>query len=369
MVSELARLFLKLGITSFGGPAAHVALMEEEFVHKRQWLSREKFLDLIALTNLIPGPNSTELAIHIGYLRAGWLGFAVAGLCFILPAFLIVALIAAFYTAYASLPEVQSFLVGAKAVVFAVILFAFERFAKSLWRIDQWKELFYKNTWSEKRRVLVSFIFIASIYMSLVRGYSEILILFNCGLISLFISARFPRTRTHELGTLFWVFFKIGAVLFGSGYVLLSFLQTELVQARPWLTQSQLLDAVTVGQFTPGPVFTTATFIGYLLHGPVGAVLATVGIFTPAFLFVALSIPLYKKLETSLHFRAILDGVVAGSLGLLFTVFWTFGPEIAKTALTLGIFIVSLVFLKRTRFPSAGLIFLGGLLSFFATKI
>lgn len=365
---NLIWLFLKLGATSFGGPAAHVAMMEEEFVHRRKWLSREKFLDLVALTNIIPGPNSTELAIHIGHQRAGWAGFWFAGISFILPAFLIVTGIAYFYTQYSSLPQVHDFLLGAKAVVLAVIVFALERFFKSLLHIKKLNEVFKKDFWEEKHNSILIFILGASIYMK-TQGFSEIVILLNSGLIALFISGRFVSWRKRELGSLFWIFFKIGSVLFGSGYVLLSFLQSEFIQQRQWLTDSQMMDAISVGQFTPGPVFTTASFIGYILHGFPGAVIATLGIFLPAFLFVALSIPLYKRLQSSSRFRSILDGIIAGSLGLLVFTIWTLSQDLTSSWLPISLFLVALILIWKTRTPTALLILAGGLISLFSTKI
>lgn len=360
---NLIWLFLRLGATSFGGPAAHTAMMEDEFVHRRQWLSHEKFLDLIALTNLIPGPNSTELAIHIGYLRAGWWGFWIAGICFILPAFLIVTAVAYFYVEYASLPQAQAFLSGAKVVVLAVIFLAFERFFRSVFKIKEYKDLGQKSFWNNPKNTLYIFILFISLYLGSIQVH-DLSILLNCGLISLFITRRFPkRNSLQELGSLFWVFFKIGSLLFGSGYVLLSFLQTELIEKQQLLTQNQLLDAISVGQFTPGPVFTTASFIGYLLAGGPGAVVATLGIFAPAFLFVALSIPLYKKLNSSPSFRAILNGVIVGSLGLLLTTVWTFGRDLTQSSFMLVLFVGSFVLLVKTRIPSALLIIMGGLLA------
>ncbi len=367
-MASLAWLFLKLGATSFGGPAAHVAMMEEEFVHRRKWLSHSKFLDLIAMTNLIPGPNSTELAIHLGYLRAGWWGFAIAGICFILPAFLMVLAVAYFYTQYASLPQAQHFLLGTKAVVLAVIIHAFDRFLKSVLAIEGYKKIFAKEFWTDRQKVLSFFILLSSVYLSL-RGFNEVAILLNCGLISLFVSERFLFTKKYELGSLFWVFFKVGSLLFGSGYVLLSFLQGELVNQRQWLTQNQLLDAISVGQFTPGPVFTTATFIGYLLQGVPGALVATLGIFLPAFFFVALSIPLYHKMNSSHRLRTVLNGVVAGSVGLLLSTLWTFSQGLFTSIFLPALGAASLFLIWKTRIPTALLILGGGLLSFFYFKI
>ncbi|KHD87912.1 MAG: chromate transport protein [Bdellovibrio sp. ArHS] len=367
MANSLVWLFLRLGATSFGGPAAHIAMMEEEFVHRRQWLTRENFLDLLGLTQLIPGPNSTEMAIHIGYSRAGWKGFFIAGFCFILPAFLIVLSLAFLYQKYSNLPDLQSFLLGAKSIVISVIFLALLRFLKSTFALEKGTDFFTAAFWKEKNHVLLAFIFIAALYMR-TRGFSEILILFNCGLISLFISRR-PSFHSHELGSLFWVFLKIGSVLFGSGYVLLSFLKTELIEKRGWITETQLLDGILVGQFTPGPVFTTATFLGYLTDGFSGAVVATIGIFLPAFFFVALTIPFYSKLQSSLTLRLILNGVVVGSLGLLTHTLIVLSRDVfTSVSLTLLAF-AGFLALTKTKIPSPVFILLGGSLSYFFSKI
>lgn len=357
---KLLGLFLRLGVTSFGGPAAHVAMMEEEFVHRRQWLTREKFLDLIALTNLIPGPNSTELAIHIGYQRAGWRGFWIAGLGFILPAFFIVLTVAYFYVHFGSLPEVGHFLAGVKVVVLAIIALACERFFRTSFKIQAYRELIQKAFWQNKKNFLNLFILIASFYLHQ-RGFSEVSILLNCAFVSMFLSRNFRDNEVYDLGALFWIFFKIGSLLFGSGYVLLSFLKAELIDHRALISQSLLLDAISVGQFTPGPVFTTATFIGYVLNGFAGAFVATAGIFLPAFLFVAVSIPLYHKMEKSHLLRDLLDGLVLGSLGLLFMTSWTFSQTTLNTLPLLLLFLLSLGLLGRFKIPPTLLILLGGI--------
>lgn len=357
--TELARLFLKLGATSFGGPAAHISMMEEECVHRRQWISRDEFLNLLALANLIPGPNSTELAIHIGYRRAGWKGFWIAGACFILPAFFIVLTLAYFYSLYAKLPEIESFLLGAKAVILAIILQALGRFFLSLFDKKSYQELFqFKSPLSTSHLFTGT---AAGLTIGLhQRGVSEIPLLFAGGILAWVILH--PEKRLWNLAPLFWVFFKIGSVLFGSGYVLLSFLQTELLEKRSWITQAQLLDAVAVGQFTPGPVFTTATFVGYLVQGPLGACAATLGIFLPAFLFVALSIVLHRRLEDSAALQRFLQGVVAVSVGLLISVFISLATTSLTGVMSWTLFLVSLFLLAR-RIPSAALIIGGGVVS------
>jgi chromate transporter len=288
---ELAAVFLKLGATAFGGPAAHIAMMEDEVVRRRTWLRREEFLDLLGASQLIPGPNSTELAIHVGHRRAGWAGLALAGACFILPAMLIVWALAWAYVRYGRLPEAAGLLYGVKPVIIAVIL-------QALWSLGR--------SALTPHGALGAALFAIVLKLS---GVHELVVLFGTGLV--IAGLRAPRrARGHwsvaafpslaplgaaalaaaqpfQLSTLFLVFLKIGAVLFGSGYVLLAFLRSELVVRLAWLSEAQLIDAVAVGQFTPGPLFTTTTFVGYVLGGHAGALLATLGIFVPAFFFVA----------------------------------------------------------------------------------
>jgi len=318
----VAGLFLRLGATSFGGPAAHVALMEDECVRHRGWLTHAEFLDLLGATNLIPGPNSTEMAIHIGHRIAGWPGLVVAGACFILPAAVIVGLLAWVYVAYAELPPVAGVLYGVKPVVIAVVV-------QALWRLGR----------SAVRTPLVAAVAVAATVLAAL-GVHELLVLFGMGLAVPVVRGLFVRPRSAApavllavptlpavgvaaapasfgLGPLFLFFLKVGSVLFGSGYVLLAFLRADLVERYGWLSERELLDAVAVGQVTPGPVFTTATFIGYLLGGPAGAAVATVGIFLPAFVFVALSVPLVPRLRRSKVAGAFLDGVNAASLALM----------------------------------------------------
>ncbi|AHZ84344.1 putative chromate transport protein [Bdellovibrio bacteriovorus] len=359
---ELAWIFLKLGATSFGGPAAHISLMEEEFVHRRQWVTRAEFLELLALTNLIPGPNSTELAIHLGHRRAGWSGLVVAGVCFILPAFLLVTLIAAFYVHFAKLPQMESFLTGVKAVVLAVILQASSRFLLSLLKVSSITSNNLRENLRSLRAPSTVFLLLLVVISALLHsaGMAEIPLLLAGGILALPLLK--TNTRLWNAGALFWVFFKVGSVLFGSGYVLLSFLKTELIEKRGWLTETQLMDAIAVGQFTPGPVFTTASFIGYLLQGPSGALIATVGIFLPAFVFVALSIPAYQWMKKSEPLKQFLQGVVAVSVGLLFSTLVQLGRDALVTPLSWGLFLVSLVLLRR-RLPSAALILAGGILT------
>ena len=366
MLSELARLFLKLGTLGFGGPAAHIALMEDEVVRRRGWMSRERFLDLLGATNLIPGPNSTEMAIHVGHERAGWRGLLVAGTCFILPAFLIVLACAWAYVRYGSLPVAEGLLRGVKPVIIAIVL-------QALWSLGRT---------AARTRVLAA-VGLLSLAAAAV-GMHELAVIFGAGLVLAAVAwARSGGPRTNGIlapvsvaalgstatGTaafgltpLFLVFLKIGSVLFGSGYVLLAFLRADLVVRRGWLTEGQLLDAVAVGQVTPGPVFTTATFVGYVLGGFRGAVVATVGIFLPAFVFVALSGPLVPRIRRSPVAGAFLDGVNVGSIALMALV----AAQLARAAIvdpwTAGIAVASAVLLLRFHASPAWLVPAGALL-------
>lgn len=312
---ELALLFLRLGATAFGGPAAHVAMLEDEVVRRRRWVSSERFLDLLGATNLIPGPNSTELAIHLGFERRRWAGLVVAGVCFIVPAMLMTSACGWAYVRYGALPEAQWLLWGVKPVILGVV-------AQAIWGLSP------KAAKTTFLRVLG-----VAVVGALAVGVHELVVLFGAGLVAMLrvpgrgavvgvapvlpLAIGASGVAGFSLQGLFFVFLKIGSVLFGSGYVLLAFLRTDLVERLGWLTEAQLIDAVAVGQVTPGPVFTTATFIGWVLGGPAGAVVATVGIFLPAFVFVALSGPLVPRLRESPRAGAFLDGVNVASLGLM----------------------------------------------------
>jgi chromate transporter len=354
---ELAWLFGKLGFTAFGGPAAHIAMMEDEVVRRRRWMSHERFLDLLGATNLIPGPNSTELAIHIGHARAGWAGLVVAGTCFILPAVLIVSAIAWVYVRYGALPELAGVMTGIKPVIIAVVI-------QALWNLGK----------AAVKTPLLAVIGAAAFAANLV-GVDELIVLAAAGL--LVAATRGLRARAASwlplpvlgagatpapfgLWPLFLFFLKVGSVLFGSGYVLLAFLRSDLVGHLHWLTESQLLDAVAVGQVTPGPVFTTATFIGYLLGGAPGAGVATLGIFLPAFVFVALSGPLVPRLRRSPIAGAVLDGVNVASLALMAVVTLELGRTAITGVPTAVIAAVSAVVLVRFRINSAWLVLAGG---------
>lgn len=367
-LAEIAFVFLRLGTIAFGGPAAHIAMMEDEVVRRRRWLTREAFLDYVGATNLIPGPNSTELAIHIGHARAGWPGLLVAGACFILPATLIVSAIAWAYVRYGALPEVSGVLYGIKPVIIAIVL-------QALWRLGQS---------ALKGRSLILLAVGCAVAVAL--GAHELLVLASAALLfglgatlsgparhtgafalaaassaqTLFsFAAPIAAVTAANLSQLFWVFLKIGSVLFGSGYVLLAFLRADFVERLGWLTETQLLDAVAVGQFTPGPVFTTATFIGYVLGGAAGAAVATLGIFLPAFFFVAISGPLIPRIRASRSAGAALDAVNAASLALMAVVTWHLAATSLLDAVTIIIFVLAVLALVRFHVNTAWLVLVG----------
>ena len=356
-LGELACLFLRLGTTAFGGPAAHVAMLQEEAVHRRGWLSQQEFLDLVSATQLIPGPNSTEMAIHIGYQRAGRWGLVVAGSCFILPAALMISVLAWLYVRYGALPEASTFLYGVKPVMIAVV-------AQALWKLGK-SALKSRGLW------LLGLLALLAVSL----GMHELLVLLLAGgLWSTPRSGRrlpslawVPATAASTpvafgLLPLFGFFCKVGCVLFGSGYVLLAFLHNDLVERWHWLTNQQLLDAITAGQITPGPVFTTATFIGFVLAGPAGALVATLGIFVPAFVFVALSGPLVPRLRKSPQAAAFLDGLNVASLALMVGVSLQLGRVALVDGFTALLAVLSVGLLVRYRVNSLVLIVAGALL-------
>ncbi len=374
---ELALFFLRLGITAFGGPAAHIAIMEDELVRRRKWLSREKFLDLLGASNLIPGPSSSELAIHIGYLRAGWSGLFVGGLCFIFPAAFLVGGIAWAYVRFGHLPAVAALLYGVKPVVIAVILQALwglGRTAVKSWILAIAGVLCVLLTFAQVNVLLILFgtgAILACIH-ALSRDRKGNQATGALTFISVWHGARTGLARIFPWASatgaaavipgmwpLFLVFLRIGSIVFGSGYVLLAFLRADLVVHRAWVTDAQLVDAVAIGQVTPGPVFTTATFLGYLLRGPVGALVATVGIFLPAFILVAVSGPLIPLLRRSATAGAFLDGVNVASLAMMAAVSYQLGRSAIVDWLTIGLAIASAVLLLRFRINSAWLV-LGG---------
>jgi chromate transporter len=317
----LATVFLKLGTIGFGGPAAHIAMMEDEVVSRRGWLTSEEFLDLVGATNLIPGPNSTEMAIHIGYIYAGWQGLVVAGTCFILPAVTLTAALAWVYQQFGALPQIAPFFDGIQPVVLAII-------AVALWRLGQ-KALKNLRLW------LVG----VGVALLVILGVNQILALFLGGVLGAIVltyptsgtritpflwlpfSVPLAQTSATTSAPTLWqlglFFLKVGSVLYGSGYVLVAFLENELVGKYGWLTQQQLLDAIAIGQFTPGPVLSTSTFIGYLIAGTPGAIVSTIGIFLPSFVFVLLLNPLIPKLRRSKWMSAFLDAINASAVALM----------------------------------------------------
>jgi chromate transporter len=357
---ELAALFLRLGIIAFGGPAAHVAMMEDEVVRRRGWLTREDFLDLLGATNLIPGPNSTELAIHVGHRRAGFPGLLVAGTCFILPAAVIVTAIGWAYVALGWLPALGGVLRGVKPVVLAVVLQALWGFARTAVRTRWHAALAAGAALAAARGVHeLAILAAAGVLAAAARRARAIALALPLPALPLAAAATAP--APFSLAGLFLAFAKIGSVLFGSGYVLLAFLRSELVERLGWLSEAQLLDAIAVGQVTPGPVFTAATFVGYLLAGVPGAAVATAGIFLPAFFFVAISGPLVPRVRRSAVAGAFLDGVNLASLALMAVVTAQLGRAAVTDVPTAVLAVASAVLLLRYRVGSSWLVAGGAL--------
>lgn len=363
--SDLAALFLRLGATAFGGPAAHLAMMHDETVTRRRWLDDQRFLDLVGATNLIPGPNSTEMALHIGFLRARWRGLLVAGSCFVAPAVFIVTMLAWAYARFGSAPGVGGALYGIKAVAIAII-------AQALWVLG-------RRAVKGPLTAGVA-IFVIALYFA---GANEIALLLGGGAVVV-IAENARRLRGRALGAclfplgglgvfsaaplgcslpaLFLTCLKIGSVWFGSGYVLLAFLRADFVVQHGWITEQQLLDAIAVGQVTPGPLFTTVTFIGYLLGGAPGALFATLGILVPSLVFVAATNPLIPRMRASAWAAGLLDGVNASSLGLMAAVTWQLGRASLTDPLTALIACSSFALLARFRINSTWLVLGGALL-------
>ncbi|HJR86024.1 MAG TPA: chromate efflux transporter [Acidimicrobiia bacterium] len=367
-LGELVRLFVRLGLTSFGGPAAHISMMHDEVVTRRGWLDDQRFLDLIGVTNLIPGPNSTEMAMHVGQERAGWRGLVTAGASFIVPAALIVLAFAWAYVEYGNTPSGEALLYGIKPVVVMIVGQALIKLGRSA--IKEW---------------LTGLIGTAATAAYLL-GFNELTILAIGGVAVLALRSAgdthfvtwfpmwegvgiFATTDSLSLGRLFGVFLKAGAFLFGSGYVLLAFLHNDLVSGLEVLTEQQLLDAIAIGQFTPGPVFTTATFIGYLLGGWTGAAVATVGIFLPSFVFVAAITRLARRVRERSWTSALLDGINAAALGLMAGVTFQLGTDALADPLSVVIGISSAVLLWRTRVNTAWLIAGGGVVGLLAILV
>jgi chromate transporter len=381
-LTEIAQIFLKLGIIGFGGPVAHIAMIEDEIVKRRQWLTQEHFLDLLGATNLIPGPNSTEMAIHIGYIYAGWLGLIIAGICFILPAVLITGFLAWIYVSYGTLPQISPLLYGIKPVVLAIII-------NAVWGLG-------------KKAVKTRKLLIIAIAVGLITEFTkinEIVSLLMGGILGMiwlrssnqsnliilgltaetFLQTTVISTATNNINNhvsvslwkLGLFFLKIGSVLFGGGYLLIAFLQRELVEEYSWLTQQQLLDSIAIGQFTPGPVLSTATFIGYIIAGFPGAIVATVGIFLPSFLFVAMLNSFMDTLRKSSWTRPFLDAVNVSAVALM--TLTTIQVGIAtlispKTDsidfLSLGIAVISAILVMRYHINAAYLIVGGGIIGY-----
>ncbi|MFN8465810.1 MAG: chromate efflux transporter [Caldilineaceae bacterium] len=371
-LAEIVRLFLRLGFTAFGGPAAHISMMHDEVVTRRQWMTDQHFLDLVGTTNLIPGPNSTEMAIHIGYERGGWRGLIAAGVCFIMPAVLIVLVLAWAYVEYGSTPQGDALLYGIKPVIIAIVLQALVKLAPKalksplLWVIGVAALGLYLLGYNELLILFGgAFLFMA---VQVLRGFSGTLALLLAGgartaLFGGLLQADAASATTPiTLWRIFLVFLKVGALLYGSGYVLLAFLRSDLVVNYGWLTDQQLLDAVAVGQFTPGPVFTTATFVGYLLAGVPGAAVATIGIFLPSFLFVALLARIMPHLRKSQWTAAFLDGINVTALALMAGVLWQLGRAAIVDIPTAILAIVAAILLFRLKINSAWLVAGGGLI-------
>lgn len=365
-VAEVALLALRLGFTAFGGPAAHIAMLRDEVVTRRGWLSDAHFLDMLGATNLIPGPNSTEMVIHVGQARAGWRGMVAAGVCFIMPATLIVLACAWAYAAFGARPAFEWLLYGIKPVIIAIV-------AQAIWGLGR----------AALKGPALAALGAAVLALYLL-GVNELALLFGGGALVMLArnlgrpargggasAALLPlaggapmllaQAAPASLGQLFWSFLKIGAVLYGSGYVLLAFMRNEFIVRLGWLTDQQLLDAIAIGQFTPGPVFTTATFVGYLVAGLPGAALATLGIFLPSFIFVAALNPLIPALRRSPWMGGFLDGVNVAALGLMAAVLWELGRAAVVDWLTALLAAVAAALLLRFKVNSAWLVLGGGL--------
>ena len=361
-VKEIAKVFGKLGIIGFGGPAAHIAMMRDEVVIKRKWMNEQHFLDLLGATNLIPGPNSTEMAIHIGYDKGGWKGLIVAGLCFILPAVFITGILAYLYSLYGQLPEVQPFIYGIKPAIIAIILAAIYPLAKQ-----------------SVKSINLSLIGIA-VLLAAVFGVNEIYLMFGAGLLAFGLYKIQSKQKNDTLQSivpltflqitqttfwtatntkLFWTFLKIGSILYGSGYVLFAFLDTELV-ATGLLTRQQLMDAIAVGQFTPGPVFSSVTFIGFQINGLSGAIISTIAIFLPSFVFVVLLNPLMKMLRNSKGLSAFLDAVNVASVAIIIAVCYEMGKETITDWRTILITVVSAIIVFNFKKINSAYVVLGG---------
>ncbi|MCW3170618.1 chromate efflux transporter [Chryseobacterium sp. 09-1422] len=371
-ITEIILLFLKLGIIGFGGPAAHIAMMQNEVVAKRKWMSEQHFLDLLGATNLIPGPDSTEMAIHIGYDKGEWKGLLAAGLCFIFPAVLITGVFAFLYHQYGQLPQVQPFIYGIKPAIIAVIIGAVVPLAKK-----------------SIKSAFLALVGMAVLLGSL-SGIIEIYLMFGAGFLAIavfsfqnrnnvntmqgFVPLLFFKVGQSEFLSetnvkLFWIFLKIGSILYGSGYVLFAFLDTELV-AKGLITRQQLIDAIAVGQVTPGPVFSSVTFIGYQINGLSGAILSTIAIFLPSFVFVALLKPLMKRIRRYKSLSAFLDAVNVASVAIIVAICFTMGKETITEWRTIIIALASaFVVFNHQKINSAFIVLGGALLGYILNTI
>jgi chromate transporter len=353
---EVALTFLRLGTVAFGGPVAHIAMMRDELVRRRGWVTDERFVDLMGATNLVPGPNSTELAIHLGWDRARWRGLVLAGVCFILPAAVIVTVLAWLYVEHGTTPAARDLLRGVVPAVLAIVV----------WALVALLPVVVKTAWLGALAAVALAAYLL--------GVNELVVLFGGAAVAVVarlasqlghraliapLAVLFPDPTAGQLTQLFLTMLKIGAVLYGSGYVLLAFLQGDLVDRLGWITDQQLLDAISIGQVTPGPVFTTATFIGYLVAGVPGAFVATVGIFLPSFLFVSLLTRITDRLRASPWTSALLDGVNAPALALMAGVTWVLGRHALVDGRTVAIFAATLLLMWRTRLNTAWYV-LGG---------
>lgn len=365
-LKDVALLFFKLGSIAFGGPAAHIAMMEDEVVKKRKWMTHQHFLDLVGATNLIPGPNSTEMTMHCGHERAGWKGLIVAGACFVFPAVVITMVFAWLYQQYGQLPKVEPFIYGIKPAVIAIILGAVYRLGKKA----------LKNV---ELGILGALTLIACLL-----GVHEILALFACGFLGLVwyfirnsknnLNSFTPFVLlqvTASAGTLkvLWTFFKVGALLYGSGYVLFAYLDAELVSTG-LLTRQELMDAVAVGQFTPGPVLSTATFVGWQLGGFWGAIAATIGIFLPSFIFVAILNPLIPKMRKSKIIAAFLDAVNIAAVAVIVAVCVEMGKDTLTDwrAISIAVLSIIAVFVFK-KMNSAFIVIVGALTGYLLTWV
>ena len=378
---EVLWLFLRLGFTAFGGPAAHIAMMREEVVRRRQWISEERFVDLIGITNLIPGPSSTELAIYLGYLRAGWPGLLVAGVCFIGPAMLIVLVLAWAYVTYGALPQIDWLFYGIQPIVVAIIAHAIWNLGRAVFkgRLAVGLALLVLVCYFLGVNVLILLFGGATLY-GLLRLISKqlhrkppvtslVLPLLGANLQAIFEqlssvmrAGAGTATVPISLGLVFLTFLKLGSVVYGSGYTLLAFLRTDLVQNLHWLTDKQLLDAISIGQFTPGPVFTTATFIGYVIGGWPAALLATLAMFLPSFVLIALIHPLASRLRASAWTATLLDGVNAAALALMTGVLMQLGQHALMDGVTVVMAVVAFALLLRFKLNSVWLILAGAMI-------